>query len=266
MPHTPEIVMQYKNTAGRWITDTSSTAGQWIGANTSSASTWVVDQTSTAQGWMLDKYNQHILGKETMLIDPEAEENDSGQDVNHNLLGVKSWKDKRAFVVPGATGEKGAVAALIDVDWLTNTACNVPKLDMTEVGFTNSTSTNLSEDERKRVFGHLRVWRHVIEHELDYALVVEEDVNWVVDKNQFDRHWASMFDTIKNNEKAHIIQLQVSSGETDDPVWLPGQDLEARPHFESELTSGIVFGSGMYFITNTGARHLAKRLRKQNHV
>jgi len=108
-------------------------------------------------------------------------------------------------------------------------------------------NNTIKEEERSHVLGHLRVWRHIIEQDLDYALIVEEDVSGLLNTEDFNSNWQSMMNLLNQDTEVNVVQLQTSAS--------------AEQASTPTVTDGMAGASGMYFVTRQGARRLAKHYK-----
>merc|ERR1719473_2076078 len=135
--------------------------------------------------------------------------------------------------------------AVGQVGWLSATSCQIPYMDYSHITW-NGGSKTLPTDEQTHILNHLRVWRHIIENDLDYALITEANVSSVLHYEDFNRMWKRMLTQLKDNKNVNLIQLHTTGGQ--------GK--------KSNLEDGVIDGTGMYFITQEGARRLAKHWRE----
>jgi broad specificity phosphatase PhoE len=155
-----------------------------------------------------------------------------------NLVGV--------FVVqPSGSAHNGPFVAspLAEVEWLNQLACEVPPQGNEQWGAL--LGGNLSLEEKSYMLQHLRVWRHVIDNDLDYAVVMESDMPGTVDAITFNAAIETSLEKLGVDGVTNVVQLQTGVAQ---------QPTNKTPR----LKKGVGHGTGMYVVTQDGARSLSK--------
>lgn len=108
---------------------------------------------------------------------------------------------------------------------------------------TDSFHDYLNAGQRACAQSHINIWRHIVENDLPYSLILEDDA-------KFDKQWkkklSDIKDTINADQDWHAIFLNVSEPMTPQNTWMKVQDQ---------------YLTGAYILSCNGAKHLLEMFK-----